>query len=164
MNKLYRIKPENKKSIHAIYHVYKDLPDGSSRQFSITELYRWGQGFRTMDNPVYSDDVYAFIDTNIGWGCELEDTISVDFEFDDSFTDEEKEEIENLWYEGDPEDPDGRSGPAWLYDVSDWQVEEDFVQITGPFIVDIVDENEYNVVIEENVQLQPRPKMNNWPF
>ena len=80
---------------------------------------------------------------------------------------QEKEEIENLWCEGDPEDPDGRMGAAWLYDYSDWEVEDDYVEIYGPFTVDIVDEDEYNVVIEENIKLENRPKIDPnsaWPF
>jgi hypothetical protein len=46
-------------------------------------------------------------------------------------------------------------------------VEEDYVQIMGPFNVDIVDGDEYNVVIEENVKLENRPKLDpnaSWPF
>jgi hypothetical protein len=58
-------------------------------------------------------------------------------------------------------------GAAWLYDYSDWEVEDDYVEIYGPFTVDIVDEVEYNVVIEENIKLEPRPKLDpnsSWPF
>jgi hypothetical protein len=103
----------------------------------------------------------------LGWGAELDDGISIDFEFDDIFTDEEKADIEDKWCNGDPEDPDGRCGAAWLYDFSDWDIEDDYIEILGPFKVDIIDEDDYNNVIEENIELKPRPKLDpksSWPF
>jgi len=167
MAKLYRIKPLDKKSIYAVYDVYKTDEEGNVRGFVVRELYRWGQGFRELDEPIHAEDTCIIVNNQLGWGCELDDTISIDFEFDGEFTDEEKEEIENLWCEGDSEDPDGRMGAAWLYDWSDWEVEDDYVEIYGPFTVDIVDGDEYNVVIEENIKLENRPKIDPntaWPF
>ena len=164
---LYRIKPVDKKSIYAVYDVYKTDEDGNTRGFVVRELYRWGQGFREIDEPIYIEDKCIIVDPQLGWGCELDDGISIDFEFDNEFTDEEKEEIENFWCNGDPEDPNGRIGAAWLYDYSDWEVEDDYVEIYGPFQVDIIDENDYNIVIEENIELKPRPpidKNSAWPF
>ena len=166
MTKLYRIKPVDKKSIYMVYECYKEI-DGKIRWFNVRELYRWGQGFRELDDPVYKEDTTLYIDPNIGWGCELDDGIATDFEFDDEFTDEEKENIENCWMNGDPEDEYGRVSGAWLYDYSDWQVEDDYVEILGPFTVDIIDEDQYNTVIEENIVLQPRPKLDPnaaWPW
>ena len=89
---LYRIKPLHKKSIEALYDaVDKD----NNRRWSVTETYRWGQGFVEDESELpFSDDSEHNVDPSIGWGCELEDLCAVDFEFDDSFTDEEKEEIE----------------------------------------------------------------------
>jgi hypothetical protein len=37
---LYRIKPQHKKSVEALY----DFVD-NNRRWSVTETYRWGQGF-----------------------------------------------------------------------------------------------------------------------
>jgi len=149
MGILYRIKPKDKKSIEAYYDVYKRMPDGTIRG----EL-------------PFSDDKYHCVDPKIGWGCELEDLCAVDFVFDDSFTDEEKEEIEKLWYDGDSNDEYERSGAAWLYDYSDWEVEEDTITILGPFEVDKIDEDVYNESIEV-VELKPRPPFvatSAWPF
>ena len=167
MAKLYRIMPTDKKSIYAVYDVYKTDSEGNTRGFVVRELYRWGQGFRTFDEPVYLEDNWIICDPGIGWGSELDDLISLDFEFDDDFTEEEREEIGQLWCNGDPEDPDGRTNAAWLYDYSDWVVEEDYIEIAGPFKVDIVDEDLYNEVIEEDIKLEPRPKLDPnsaWPF
>jgi hypothetical protein len=166
MNKLYRIKPVDKKSIYMVYECYKEVGD-KIRWFNVRELYRWGQGFRELDDPVYAEDTILYIRPELGWGCELDDTISIDFEFDEEWTESEKTAIQNLWEDGDPEDPDGRSGAAWLYDYSDWDVEDNYVEILGPFMVDIIDDDKYNTVIEENIKLESRPKPDPnsaWPW
>lgn len=156
---LYRIKPSDKKSVEAFYDVYSKDEQGNIRGWSVTELYRWGQGFVEDESELpFSDDRYHSVDPTIGWGCELEDLCAVDFEFDDSFTEEEKEEIEQLWADG---------GAGWLYDGDhNWEVEEDTITILGPFVVDKIDEDVYNVSIE-TVELNPRPPFvatTAWPF
>lgn len=159
MSILYRIKPRDKKSVEAFYDVYKTLPDGTIRGWNVTELYRWGQGFVEDESELpFSDDRYHCVDPTIGWGCELDDLCAVDFEFDDSFTEEEKAEIEQHWEDG---------GAAWLYDGEhDWEVEEDTVTILGPFTVDKIDEDVYNESIEtvELKQRSPFVATTAWPF
>ena len=156
---LYRIKPKDKKSVEAFYDIYSKDEQGNIRGWSVTELYRWGQGFVEDESELpFSDDRYHCVDPTIGWGCELEDLCAVDFEFDDSFTEEEKEEIEELWSDG---------GAGWLYDGEhNWEVEEDTITILGPFVVDKIDEDVYNESIE-TVELKPRPPFvatTAWPF
>ena len=156
---LYRIKPSDKKSVEAYYDVFSKDSEGNIRGWSVTELYRWGQGFVEDESELpFSDDRYHSVDPTIGWGCELEDLCAVDFEFDDSFTEEEKEEIEQLWADG---------GAGWLYDGDhNWEVEEDTITILGPFVVDKIDEDVYNESIE-TVELKPRPPFvatTAWPF
>ena len=156
---LYRIKPSDKKSVEAFYDVYSKDEQGNIRGWSVTELYRWGQGFVEDESELpFSDDRYHSVDPTIGWGCELEDLCAVDFEFDDSFTEEEKEEIEQLWADG---------GAGWLYDGDhNWEVEEDTITILGPFVVDKIDEDVYNESIE-TVELKQRPPFvatTAWPF
>ena len=97
MTILYRIKPVDKKSVEAFYDVYSKDEQGNIRSWSVTEMYRWGQGFvENEDELPHSDDKYHTVDPQLGWGCELDDLCAVDFEFDDSFTEEEKEHIEQL--------------------------------------------------------------------
>ena len=156
---LYRIKPADKKSVEAYYDVYSKDEQGNIRGWSVTELYRWGQGFvENEDELPFKNDRYHSVDPTIGWGCELEDLCAVDFEFDDSFTEEEKTEIEQLWEDG---------GAGWLYDGDhNWEVEEDTITILGPFMVDKIDEDVYNESIEA-VELKPRPPFvatTAWPF
>ena len=167
MARLYRITPVDKKSIYAVYDVYKTDDNGETRGFVVRELYRWGVGFRELDEPVYAEDKWIICNPQLGWGNDLDDGISIDFEFDGEWTDEEKEDIEDKWANGDPEDPDSRCSAAWLYDYSVWEVEEDYIEIIGPFKVDIVDEDVYNETIEENIELKSRPKIDSnsaWPF
>lgn len=156
---LYRIKPVDKKSVEAYYDVFSKDEQDNIRSWSVTELYRWGQGFVEDESELpFSDDRYHCVDPTIGWGCELEDLCAVDFEFDDSFTEEEKEEIEQLWEDG---------GAGWLYDGDhNWEVEEDTITILGPFIVDKINEDVYNESLE-TVELKPRPPFvatSAWPF
>ena len=115
MSKVYLIKPLEKKSICWNIELFRDNADGSTSWVNIEDHYRWGQGFVEDESELpFSDDSEHNVDPSIGWGCELEDLCAVDFEFDDSFTDEEKEEIEELWANGDPNDEYERSGAAWL--------------------------------------------------
>ena len=156
---LYRIKPTDKKSVEAYYDVYSKDEQGNIRGWSVTETYRWGQGFVEDEGELpYSDDKEHTVDPTIGWGCELEDLCACWFEFDDSFTDEEKAEIEQAWEDG---------GAGWLFDGEhDWQVEYDSITIYGPYTVDKIDEEVYNASIE-TVELKPRPPFeatNAWPF
>ena len=70
---LYRIKPTDKKSIKIVYDVYKKHPDGTTVGWTVSELYRWGQGFvESEDELPYSDDRHILIDPAIGDGCELD--------------------------------------------------------------------------------------------
>ena len=163
---LYRIKPVDKKSIELFYDVYKVLPDGSTVGWSVKELYRWGQGFveDEMDLP-YLESKYVCVNPNIGDGCELDDGISIDFEYDDEIDQDEREEIERCYTEGDDE---GKSYQAWLFDGEhDWQIEDEMITIYGPFEVDKLTYVDYNLVSEERIELKPRPPIDPnsaWPF
>jgi hypothetical protein len=154
MTILYRIKPQHKKSIEALY----DIVD-NERRWSVTETYRWGQGFVEHEDELpYSDDTEHNVDPNLGWGCELDDLCYVEFEFDDSFTDEEKETIEQGWED---------TGLNWVLEGdNNWQLEGDCITILGPFVVDKIDEDVYNESIE-TIELKPRPPFvatTAWPF
>lgn len=163
---LYRIKPVDKKSIEIFYDVYKEKEDGSTVGWQVTELYRWGQGFvESEDDLPYIDSKSVTVDPNIGDGCELDDGISIDFDFDDELTDEEREEIERCYCDGDE---DGMSNAAWLYDGNhEWKVDYESTTIYGPFEVDKITYVDYNIVSEERIELKPRPPINPnsaWPF
>lgn len=155
MTQLYRITPLEKKSIEFQIETYQLDQDGNYlRGFTATFLYRWGQGFREMDNEVWKFEVEQGVNCSpgLGWGSELDDLISVWIEFDGDFTEEEQEEITALC-EGEQEDEEGRWGEAWIFDGDhEWQIEMDEIVIYKPIKIDIVDTEQYNVVIEENIQ------------
>lgn len=163
MAKLYRITPLEKKSVEYFVDVYSRDDEGNVRGWSVTETYRWGQGFRELDNYVSEHEVdHVSCDPQLGWGCELDDLCAVYFEFDDSFSEEEQEEIKAHWDESDEE---GRYGTAWLYDGEhDWQIDYDSVNILGPVKIDIIDEDEYNVIVEENIKPIKVETSSGWPF
>lgn len=158
MKILYRVRPEYKKSVDSFCEVVGQDNNGNERRWSVTETYRWGQGFvEDLSELPYKDDFEHTFDFSVGWGSELDDLCSIDFEFDESFTDEEREQIEQNWDEG---------GRGWLDESSEWTAEYEDITIRGPFIVDKIDEEVYNVSIED-VELQNRPAFvatTAWPF
>lgn len=168
MGKLYRIKPLEKKNVENVIEMYQVLPNGDTRGFTVSEWFRWGQGFRTLDEPIMQSDVDAGelrFETFVGWGSELEDLCSVYVEFHGEFTEAEQEEITNL-VEYETEDADGLQGTQWLFDGDhDWRVEDDYVLIHGPVEIDIVDEHSYNEVLESGIDPEPDAAVaTDWPF
>jgi hypothetical protein len=167
MSKLFRITPLEKKSVEYFVDAYETLPDGTIRGFDVTEVWRWGQGFRNLEDLVHDTELDRIrCEPGLGWGCELDDLCGVYVNFTDGFTDQEKEEIESLlrW---ETEDDDGRCGTAWLYDGDhNWQIEDDCVYILGPVKIEIIDEDVYNTVIEEvqPVKFQLPENTKAWPF
>jgi hypothetical protein len=159
MSRVYLIKPLEKKSI--VYHVemFRNNDDGSVSWFNIDETYRWGQGFIEEDmdcNLPWEDDRIAYTKADVGWGCEFDDSVSVEWEFSDDISAMEQQELKELYYEG---------GAGWLYDGEhNWLEEDCVVLVYGPFQISLCDELT-GEVIEENVKLKPRPEPSNeWPF
>ena len=157
MEKLYRITPLEKKSVEYFVDVFERMPNGTIRGFDVTEVWRWGYGFRELDDPVWkfeTDRVHC--NPQVGRGCDLDDLISVYVNYSDGFKDEEKADIEAI-LRGEKEDEDGRWGTAWIYDGDhNWEIEDDHVAILGPFKVDLVDANGYgdSAILEENITLE----------
>lgn len=154
MTQMYRITPLEKKNVEYVIEAYEANEDGSFlRGFVITERYRWGQGFREEDNIPWESEVKQGVvcDPQIGWGCELDDLCSVYVDFDGEFTEEEKEYITSL-AEYELEDKDGLNGTAWVFDGDhNWNVELCDVVIHGPVMIDLVDDMNYNKVINSNI-------------
>ena len=160
MDKVYCIKPLEKKSISWRVEMYRANDDGSTSWFNMEELYRWGQGFIEADmdsNLPYKDSTLVYCKTNVGWGCEFDDSISIDWEFSDDIPELEQQEIKELYYGG---------GAGWLFDGEhDWQTEDDYVIVLAPFSVDYANDN--GDIINENVELKERPPLDKnaaWPF
>ena len=136
MDKVYCIKPLEKKSISWRVEMYRENEDGSISWFNMEELYRWGQGFIEADmdsNLPYKDSTLAYCKTNVGWGCEFDDSINIDWEFSDDIPELEQQEIKELYYEG---------GAGWLFDGDhDWQEEDTTVHIIAPYQIDLCEDD-----------------------
>jgi hypothetical protein len=162
MAKVYRVTPLEKKNVVVTYDVFEEGPDLSVRGWSVEETYRWGIGFRSIEDSISEWELGnngIHCDLSAGYGSELDDLCACYFEFGDGFTDEEKQEIEDAWHEG---------GAGWLYDGEhNWQVDYDSLLILGPVKIDIVDDDT-GEVIEENIKPEPSPQLNTssaaWPF
>lgn len=155
---VYVVKPLHKKSI--VYHVemYRRNSDDSVSWFNIDETYRWGQGFVEGDldcNLPWEGDTVAYARADVGWGCEFDDSISIEFEFSDDINEEEQEVIREAYYEGNA---------GWLFDGDhDWQEEDTAVHIIAPYQIDLCDDD--GNIIEENVTLKEKPDpKTSWPF
>lgn len=158
MTKVYRITPLEKKSIYYKAEMFRENANGTISWFNVEDHYRWGQGFIEEDmdcNLPYEGDDTVYCNPNAGWGSELEDGVAQWFEFSDDIGEEEQEQIREAFYEG---------SWGWLHDGEhDWQIEDDYIIVLGPFKVDICEDD--GNVIEENVKLKPRPDPNtSWPF
>jgi hypothetical protein len=157
MEKLYRITPLEKKNVEYFVDVFERMPDGTIRGFDVTEVWRWGYGFREEDEIPWKFEIGnngVHCRPNVGWGCELDDLCAVYVNFSDGFTDAEKAKIEAIlrWIK---EDEDGRCGTAWIYDGDhNWEIEDEHVRILGPVKIDLVDANGYgdSAILEENVE------------
>jgi hypothetical protein len=138
--------------------MYRKNEDGTVSWFNLDETYRWGHGFVEGDldcNLPWEGDTVAYARTDCGWGCEFDDSCSIEFEFSDDISDEEKEEIEVAYHDG---------GAGWLFDGDHhWQEEDTAVHIIAPYQIDLCDDN--GTVIEENIKLKSRPDpRTSWPW
>ena len=157
----YTITPLEKKSIYVRYEMYRENDDGSISWFNIDDHYRWGKGFIAEDMdcnlPWEGDDTaYCKPGEGEGDGCDLDDQVACFFDFSDDIDEEEQEAIKEAYYDG---------GAGWLYDdpTHNWQEEDCYVVVLGPFRVDLCDAN--GTIIEEGIKLKQRPTpSNSWPF
>ena len=169
MTKMYRITPLEKKNVENVIDVYQTLPDGTVRGFTVSEWFRWGQGFRNIEEPITQRDLThnggLRFEHSLGWGSELDDLCSVYVEFQGEFTDQEKQYITDL-VEYETQDEQGLNGTQWLFDGEhDWLVDDDYVLIHGPIQIDIIEEDQYNQVLETGIDPAPDAVASNaWPF
>jgi len=156
----YRITPLEKKSIYIVYEMYRENEDGSISWFNIEDHYRWGKGFLAEDmecnlSSADSQTQYCKAEDGEYEGCEFDDQVACWFEFSDDIDEEEQEKIKELYLEGDE---DGRGGAGWLFDGEhDWQEEDSYVVVIGPYSVEFCDEN--GEVIRE-VKLRTQEEIN----
>lgn len=160
-----RITPQQKKSVTQMIQLYDKPNDPQQKFVEVNETYRWGYGYKEGDDmnyPFMWNQTQLFCDNQVGHGAELDDLCGVYFDYDGPWTQEEKEDFENKWYNGDPADEDGRSGFAWVYDYQDtWQVEDEQLVVDGPFKFDVMDKNDYGKIYMEDWQPPAEEKIKN---
>ena len=161
MNRVYLIKPLEKKSVQWVVEMFRQNDNDTVSWFVMRETYRWGQGFIEEDldcNLPWKEDDIAYAKTDCGWGSEFDDSIGIEWEFSEDIASQEQQEIKESYYEG---------GAGWLFDGEhEWAVEDDQVVIYAPFQISLCEED--GTVLKEKVKLKSRPKTpggpNAWPF
>lgn len=140
MSHVYRITPAVDKSVEAYYNVYSKDSAGNMRGWTVTETYNYGVGYRDLKTPIYLDDTSIILENSVGLGSELRDRCGCWFEFDDSFSNKEKSEIQEIWE---------TDGPTWLFGGDhNWITEDDRITMYGPFNVDIIDDVDGRIIME----------------
>lgn len=134
----YRITPNEKKSIEVFFELFRENPEtGETQWCNINETYRWGQAFISEDMSVNlpqegSKEVYCRMEDGEYESCEFDDSIAVNFKFDETVSEEEQEEIKEAYYNG---------GAGWIYDGDhEWDIEDDYVVVYAPFKVEFCTE------------------------
>lgn len=146
----YRITPLEKKSIHIVYEMFRENTDGSISWFNVEDHYRWGVGFLAEDmdcnlSAADSHQQYCKAEDGEYEGCNFDDQVACWFEFSDDLSEDQQEEIKRNYLEGNDE---GMMGAGWLFDGEhDWQEEDSYVVVTGPYKVEFC--NEQGEVIRE---------------
>lgn len=140
----YRITPLEKKSIEVFFELFRQHPEtGETQWMNINETYRWGRAFVAEDmdcNLPRKGDTQAYGRMEAGEheGCEFDDSIAVNFEFSDDIDTAEQDAIKEAYYNG---------GAGWVYDESDWEIEDDYVVVYGPYKIEFCEED--GTVIKE---------------
>lgn len=140
----YRITPLEKKSISITYEMFRENADGTISWFNVEDHYRWGVGFLAEDmdcnlSGAESPTQYCKAEDGEYEGCEFDDQVACWFEFSDDIGEEEQEEIKKNYLEGNDE---GQMGAGWLFDAEhDWQEEDSYVVVLGPYKVEFCSEN-----------------------
>ena len=99
---IYEISTKEKKNVYTTsYYKMPDEGVAAGKTFRMEEMYRWGKVTIESDEPITeSSDPYKFPLEVTGYDVldqEMDDGCSLYFKFDDTWTDEEKQYIEDIW-------------------------------------------------------------------
>jgi hypothetical protein len=142
MSRVYQVISLEKKNVVVTYEIFEDMGNNNIRGWQIEETYRWGAGYRSVDDPISewetnNNGIYC----DFSLGSESDDLIACYYQFDEGFTDQEKADLEQKWEEG---------GAAWLYDGEhNWEVENANVVIYGPVKINLIDELTGDIIEED---------------
>lgn len=133
MNNHYELFSANNNPVSITRDFYQKDKNGNIKSWTATEHYRSGKVvFESEAELPYSDDAEVIVDLISCVDFHFNDLFRTTYEFDNTFSDRETEEIERTW---------NKYGSAWL-DSSYWQVDYESIVITGPYQVDLVIDTE----------------------
>lgn len=141
MTNFYMITPLEKKSIKLIADMYREV-DGEQQGFQIHDTYRWGRGFLADDELPARGEDQIMCSAEMDLDYDLDDRVALWIDAEDDDTAALQEEILQAYRDG---------GVQWLYEnEDDWQIESLDLEITGPYRIDLVDDQ--GNILQENVQ------------
>jgi hypothetical protein len=163
MTQLYRITPNNEGSIKSVLKLKESFARpgmmiGSERRMSVITVYTSGYAYRSIDNPVYLEDLDTPIVCRLDTGTPtLTNANSVqEFEFgqglDGTHADDLRDLFKDKWNNG----IDGIKGLELF--TSDkmgspsWVVEDTEIRVSSPITIDKVEGDQYTNVVESNIQ------------
>jgi hypothetical protein len=162
MTQLYRITPKNGGTIKSVLKLKENfanpLTEGEKRSMSVITVYSSGCAYRSIDDPVYTEDLDKYIVCNSELGSPTLTNASSEQEFefgygmDGTYADETRNMFTDRWINGG----DGLTGLEYFtsdkMDSPSWTVDSTEIRITGPITIDKVDGDQYTNIVEGDVQ------------
>lgn len=153
IKRTYRVKTAEKKNVYITTHY--DMPDegiAAGKSFTMQEMYRWGNCIVVTENEELNAEDYSYVEPFVLTDYEIldqdsEDGCSLEFEFGDDWTDEEKQYVEDLF------DRDSFSG----LDDNGIYISDSDTEYYGPIEIELIEK----VKIPDGPAKQPAKA---WPF
>lgn len=163
MTQLYKITPKTEGCIKSILKLIEGPANpgvdlASRRRMSVITVYKTGYAYRSIDDPLYLEDLNNPIACKSDLGIpELNDeNLEKEFEFglglDGLYADSTREAFVRKWTEGG----DGLKGLDYFtsdkMDTPAWTIDSTEIRILGPVTIDKVDGDQYTNIVESNIQ------------
>jgi hypothetical protein len=162
MTQLYRITPKDGGTIKSVLTLKENhanpLTEGEKRSISVITVYSSGCAYRSIDDPVYTEDLDKHVVCNSELGAPTLTNASTEQEFefgyglDGTYSGQIANIFKDRWING----ADGLKGLEYLtsdkMDSPPWTIDSTEIRITGPITIDKVDGNQYTNIVESNVQ------------
>lgn len=152
------VRPINENSIWQVFLVEETLDDGDTRSFMVRERYLTGHGYLSPDEalPVAAqNEVRCSIshDSDAGFEVSLRSGTGNEFDFDESFSEEERQLICTGWNGENDEDC---YSEGWVFEGDhslNLDVTDAYIIVRRPFVVDRYDEASGKLV-DSNILLK----------
>ena len=165
MTQLYRITPKDGGTIKSVLTLKENhanpLTEGEKRCMSVITVYASGCAYRSIDDPIYTEDLDKYIVCKSDLGTPTLTNASVEQEFEFGYGlngtyDTMRDVFKDKWING----LNGTTGLEYFtsdkMDPQVWTVDSTEIRITGPITIDKVDGDQYTNIVEGNVQTVSR--------